>query len=321
MIRTIIAITIATLFISCEKDEIAIEAYDRGNIITTSINIDPTYKLQVFYNLNANSILSQNNKTDWDIAFSCTENNNHIILNSAKGMYVWRITNKAFTSVLDTNGFEQNKKWDASSGAYDSTAFANINDSNVVYLVDLGYNEMGLHLGFKKLNVLASTNKSYKIRYANLNGINYNEYQILKDDQYNYAAFSFKLNKIVPIQPIKNTFDLVFTQYTYTFLNPYQSYLVTGILINNGVKVAKGSNIPFSEIKLADTLSYTFSTRADAIGYDWKYFNFNEGKYTVDPSIFYIIKDVKGFFYKLHFIDFYNESGEKGHIKFEYQKL
>ncbi len=321
MNKTIIILLLSIFFISCEKEEIAVKSYDRGTTQTSSVSIDPTYKLQVFYNLNSNIIISQNNKTDWDIAFSCPENNNHIILNYAKGMYVWRITNKSFTEVTDTIGFEQNKKWDASSGAVDSTAFSNINDSSVVYLIDLGYNEMGIHLGFKKLSVLWNTNKSYKIRYANLNGTSYNEQQILKDEKYNHVAFSFKLNKVVAFQPIKSTFDLEFTQYTYTFLEPYQSYLVTGVLINKGIKVAKVSSIPFSDIKLSDTLLYSFTSSADAIGYDWKYFNFNDGKYTVDPTKIYIIRDLSGFFYKLHFIDFYNENGQKGNIKFEYQKL
>ena len=39
------------------------------------------------------------------------------------------------------------------------------------------------------------------------------------------------------------------------------------------------------------------------------------------PDMNYVIRDRDGFFYKLRFIDFNNDMGEKGYPKFEYVRL
>ena len=59
--------------------------------------------------------------------------------------------------------------------------------------------------------------------------------------------------------------------------------------------------------------SFTYSD-INVIGYDWKIYDFDTGFYTIDPSATYILSDTEGYFYKLRFIDFYNENGEKGSI-------
>ena len=50
-------------------------------------------------------------------------------------------------------------------------------------------------------------------------------------------------------------------------------------------------------------------------------FDFETGKYSVDPSQNFIIKSTEGIYFKLHFNEFYNETGEKGYPKFEFQEL
>jgi len=57
------------------------------------------------------------------------------------------------------------------------------------------------------------------------------------------------------------------------------------------------------------------------IGYEWKYYNFDAALYTIEPGLAYVIRDRDGFYYKLRFIDFYSEGGEKGYPKFEYVRL
>ena len=59
----------------------------------------------------------------------------------------------------------------------------------------------------------------------------------------------------------------------------------------------------------------------DEIGYDWKIFDFENGKYIIDVQRVFIVKSTEGFYYKLRFIDFYNQDGLKGYPKFEFQKL
>ena len=59
----------------------------------------------------------------------------------------------------------------------------------------------------------------------------------------------------------------------------------------------------------------------DAIGYDWKFYNFTSGVYTIRPNLNYIVHGVSGFYFKLRFVGFYNKDGLKGYPVIEYQKL
>jgi hypothetical protein len=319
--KNILFILLSLIFIACEKEELPVKPFDRGNAITTTVNMDPTYKYQIFYKLSSDSIISINLKTNWDIAFDCSEEN-HLMLNASKSMFVRKMDTHDFSLVSDTSGFRNNRTWDRSNGNMDSTAFGTLENNSAVYIIDRGYNEMSIHLGFKKLQIVNISNNSYTIRYANLNGSEEQTVSIEKNPDHNFLAFSFNTNTTVQVEPKKTEYDLQFTQYTYTFYNPYQPYAVTGVLHNrSGITVAIEKDKPFAEILLQDTIHYQFSSNQDAIGYDWKEFNLNTNKFTVNPNIIYIIKDQQGFYYKLHFIDFYNEGGLKGNPKFEFQKL
>ena len=64
-----------------------------------------------------------------------------------------------------------------------------------------------------------------------------------------------------------------------------------------------------------------FSNKKNIIGYNWKYFDFDTQTYTVKTYITYVIRNNSNEYYKMRFIDFYNEVGEKGFPKIEIQKL
>ncbi|HET8962741.1 MAG TPA: hypothetical protein VFM99_02505, partial [Chitinophagales bacterium] len=46
------------LFSSCEKEELPITPHDPGDIITTSVNMDASYKWQIYFDLKTNTIVS-----------------------------------------------------------------------------------------------------------------------------------------------------------------------------------------------------------------------------------------------------------------------
>ncbi|HTF82223.1 MAG TPA: HmuY family protein, partial [Cytophagales bacterium] len=91
--------------------------------------------------------------------------------------------------------------------------------------------------------------------------------------------------------------------------------------VYSGLRAMRVPYKNYKEVTLADTASAKFSNKANSIGYDWKTFDLNTGLYTIHDEMTYIIHDAKGFYYKLHFVDFYNGNGEKGYPTFEYQKL
>jgi hypothetical protein len=97
---------------------------------------------------------------------------------------------------------------------------------------------------------------------------------------------------------------------------------VTGVLSNrNNVEVAVDSVNDFAAITFAQVSQLNFSKSLDAIGYDWKNYDFESGAYTVNSKITYIIRNYSGLTYKLRFIGFYNDTGEKGYPVIEHQLL
>lgn len=304
---------------SCQKDELPVPKHKSGNVITATVNMNSNYKYQIFYDLETNSVISQNLKTAWDLGFETSENGYRIILNSSKAMFAYNTGQTDFSAITDTTGFAANKKWDAPSGNLDSTAIGNWKTNTPVYILDRGYNENGQKIGFKKIQFISVDGYKYSIRYADLNGTGDTTLQIFKDNKYNFTFLSFNTNSAVIIEPPKTDWDIVFTQYTEALSTPY---IVTGALLNRYNTLATmDSEKIFSQITYEDAINYTLSSNINIIGYNWKEYDYNSGTYIIFPQKNYIIKDSKGYYYKLHFIDFYDQFGNKGNPKWEYQKL
>ncbi len=312
-------IMITCIFISCEKDEIAIPKHNSGDVTTNSANMNSDYKYQLYYNLETNTIVGQNLKTAWDLGFETSEDGYRIILNSSKAMFAFDTDQNNFEEVSDTTGFMSNRKWDDASGNLDSTALGDWRGNNTIYILDRGYNESGQKLGFVKFQIVGVEDHGYSIRYAQLDGTNEFTLDINKNDDYNFTFLSMNSNSVVSIEPPKDKWDLVITQYIESLSTPY---LVTGILLNRyNTSAIMDSTSIFTEINYGTAISYSLSTDINTIGYNWKKYDYEAGSFIIYPKMNYIINDQKGFYYKLHLIDFYDQMGNKGNPKWEYQKL
>lgn len=185
---------------------------------------------------------------------------------------------------------------------------------NEVFVIKLRSGE------FKKIKIESLALTTYNIAYANLDG---SELTNVSFDKINYptglAYFSFAAGGVVELPA--NTFDLLFTRYVTPVFDPESGdtldYTVTGILSAPGIEVAKITGIPSSEVTTA-SLSEDFSNRIDAIGYDWKTFDFMGG-WIIEDSTTYIVKTPGNELYKLVFIDF--EGSTTGVATFEQTEL
>jgi hypothetical protein len=177
-----------------------------------------------------------------------------------------------------------------------------------------------MHLGYKKIEIQSVDDNFYSIRYADLNGNNEIAAQVPKnDDSYNFSFFSMETNDVASIEPEKETWDIVFRQYTHIF-DGHTPYLVNGVLSNtNNVEVAEVFDKAFEDVVFDDIANVEFSTDVNVIGYDWK--TFDGSGFITHPDQVYIVKTTEGLYYKLRFVDFYNAQGEKGTPTFETQAL
>lgn len=307
---------------SCMKKELPVPKPNTDGVITQSIDLTPTYSKVIYFDLETNTVVGESNKLGWDLGFSCADGVPYIIMNGANIMQSAKITGKTFEQVTNASALNVNPKAQHPSGRMDSLAFLD----GVLYVVDKGYDDIGNEMGYFKMEILEHTSAYFKGRFANLNGSNEQIITINKNSDYNFVYMKWNATGSITtptIEPKKDLWDLVFTQYTEIFYEPeFIPYSVVGCLTNTYNTLSlKLSDKSFESITLEYAQGLTLTNDRDAIGYDWKNFLMDQDIYEIFSDKSYIIRDYVGFYYKLRFIDFYNNAGEKGSPTFEFQRL
>ncbi|MDP1622289.1 MAG: HmuY family protein [Bacteroidales bacterium] len=329
--KLILLFIMMLLFQSCFKEDEMVSPHPRGDVKTDTIPMMDNYLYQVYFNLDSAKIVRSNVKTSFDLGFECRSTGWHIILNSSNFMKVADLGQVTFGQSFDTAGVKL--RFDKSDGNPDSTAIGawfsiTGNDTisnNHVYAISRGLDELGNPLGLYQVIFDSLKNNTYYFRYAPLKGGSVSAGAVSKDPLVNYQFFSLKTGTVMPVEPPKLAYDLLFTQYTTLLFTdqgiPYP-YLVTGVLINRyQVEVAVDSSDGFLSISREKAMAMNFTKSLDAVGYDWKYYNFDTGVYTLRPNLYYIIRNGSGYYFKLRFVGFYNKDGLKGYPIIEYQLL
>lgn len=315
---------------SCFEEDTMVPPHEPGDLEVGVAELTENYQYQVFYDLQSNSTLKQNLISKWDLGFETSDSGWHVILNTTKMMLAGNTGETDFETVVDKGDIEMN--FDPSHGNLDSLAIGQWYSmeedipvsKKMVYVIDRGTDEDFNLVGEKKITFDFEDENSYRIRFANLDGSEENSMIIPKDTFVNFVCVSFE-NGIVDIEPNKQNWDLQFGKYStllYTDAGDPYPYLVTGVLINpHKVAAVRDTIHTFEEIDYAIAEKKEFSTKRDTIGYEWKDYDFDNGRYSVLPDKIYILKDTEGYFFKLRFIDYYNDTGEKGYPTFEFLRL
>jgi hypothetical protein len=326
---------------SCFKKEDAIDL-PSGNTIITSCFLGNNYEKQMYFDLSSNTF-QEHQLADWDLCFQSTNNGFGIFRNSGYNITVRKINiyNLDEPKANDTAYILQQKSInDEPNGKIENSAFGDwrnyfIKDqgtgvvTNGIYVIELSYLQ-GIER-FRKMQILGVNDSVYAMRITKLNQTNAPITEIKKDFNQNFTYYSFKNNGTIiqNAEPNKNTWDFVITQYRYTFFKntaaELPNYPVRGVLNNpNNIEVYRDSAITdFDSINGSFIKNIQFSKNRDAIGFDWKDIDYGSGAnlYRVNSKITYIIKDTDGYYYKLRFLDFYNENRQKGYPKFEYIRI
>jgi hypothetical protein len=329
---TILLLFLMTLVLhSCFKEDEMVAPHPRGEVKTDTIPMTENYLYQVYFSLDSGKTVKTNVKTSFDLGFECSRSGWHVILNTSDFMKAADLGKVEFGQPFDTAGLQL--RFDKSDGNPDSTAIgewfsisgADTTSNGHVYAVSRGLDELGNPLGLFQVIFDSLKNNIYYFRYAPLHGGQASAASVAKDPDVNYLFFSLKTGSVVNAEPPKPDYDLLFSQYTTLLFTdqgiPYP-YLVTGVLLNrNQVKVAVDSTADFATITSEKAMTMTYTTALDAIGYDWKFYSFTTGVYTIRPNLNYVIQSVSGLYFKLRFVGFYNKDGLKGYPVIEYQQL
>lgn len=333
MNRLILYLLALVAFTSCFKED---DPYPAFEMQTTTIEMGQYYRYQSYFNLTSNEVVSSNDRNTWDLGFENGDSSFHIILNTATFSLAGNTGFKDLEQVTDTTGLDW--RFDKSDGNPDSTAigawFSMAGNDTVypgyVYVINRGYDHVGKPRGLKKIAFTRVDSVSYSFRYCDMNGENYNEFTVAKSEGVYFTCFSFdEGGKQLEIEPRTDSWDLFFTQYTtllYTNEGDPYPYLVTGVLSNYGhIEMAMDTLNTYAGIDRDYARSLEFSSNRDFIGYEWKELigDVNSGNvyYEIVEGRNYLVKTSTGLYFKLRFISFYSESGEKGYPSFQYDLL
>jgi len=302
---------------SCLKDELPVPARQpRGEAMTVQVCMGPGYQDQLWMDLRTGTVQRTNSKLIWDLAFESAPEGWRVYLNGSKMMTAWNLGAVDIAAVHDTVGMGAGRHIDAPSGHRDSTAIGDWRNNDDVYLIDLGFDHIGIPQGYRKFRFLSVSPSEYVFEVARLNGTQLQTVTVPKDGARSFTCYMSGAG-VVDVEPQRGQWDIVVTQYTHQFYEPFQPYLVSGALSAPGVRVAKLNTASFDNVTLGDTLNHPFSTARDAIGYDWKVYLFESASYVIDATRVYIVHAADGSFYKLQFIDFYSEHGQVGCPRFD----
>ncbi|MBO6517538.1 MAG: HmuY family protein [Bacteroidia bacterium] len=303
----------------CFEPDEPVKPFPRGDVEVSSVEMGPKYLNQLFYSLERNEVVKTILRTDWDLSFSSEPGNSSIYLNTGNSMYAAKTNATDLNAVSDTAGLEF--VWDWSNGRDDSTALVGWDTTNKVYVINIGNDLSGQPIGFVKA-LFKLVDDKLEITYARLKETTYKTTTLTKDEVYNRVYFSFANDQQVSVEPPKENYDLIFRQYIFYFEKEDIPYNVVGALINPyKTRVISIQDKDFLDITLSDTVDYSFQWNHDIVGYDWKEFDLNEGFYVVFPEKNFLMQTSKGFFYKFHFVDFYNLQGDRGYPTIESKLL
>lgn len=315
-----IVIVLIGLLVSCQLRETPIQPVERGDAAIVQIEMGSEYSQQIWFDLGNLEVVSTNARDAWELAFDCSDSLAFVHLNSGLMMQAAITDETELSAVTSEQGLDF--KIDHPTGELDSLAMGKWWQHGRVVVLDLGVTTQGSPRGYRKMMVESLDNGIYTFHYANLDDSNAHTVQLEKDGRYNRIMYSLSDHEQRFIEPQKEAYDLVFRQYSHTFYNPYVPYSVNGVLINpSGVLVAEDSASSFADISRYWVDSYTFTDMLNVIGYDWKVYNFSTNLYELKPWKNFIVRDYEGYYYKIHFLDFYNNQGERGYPLMEVARL
>lgn len=130
-----------------------------------------------------------------------------------------------------------------------------------------------------------------------------------------FGHYSLQNKEEVTLDTPEN-WDLKFTTYQ-AVLEGGETYLVRGALLLEGTEVALDSVSVWADV--SNSADYEFSSKKDAIGHAWKYFE--DGSFQLEEDWIYILKTSDDRVYKIKFLNFYNADKVRGYPQFQFVEI
>ncbi len=309
---------------SCEIAEKPIDLPPQGPATMVSVSVGDSYEDQLFFDLEKGEIVKTSKVASWDLAFETSADGFHVFINGGKNLFAYNTRSANLSQLVNAQSVPFSEwGFDAPSGSKDSTAVGDWRQADGSSKMEVYY--LKFHDGtFKKFMIGSANEDEYLLYYGDETDPTLQSIVIPKNPDYTYSYFSFNNGgQLVYPDPPKASWDIVFSQYRHIYyeLNNFP-YLVQGILLNPyQTKALVDSTTSFDAINAQTYPESAFTTTRDIIGFAWKRYDLDAGKYTTNPAVVYVIRNRNGQIWKMRFLDFYGPNGEKGHPTFEIERI
>lgn len=330
LLKLLFLFAVLSGFCSCEKAEVPYKLPPRPNDSLTLMQLDlgENYEDQVFINfLDSDFVRARVKNHSWDLAFECNPDARRIFINGGKGVFIAAAGKDNFLTKVEISKLKW--RWDAASGG-DSIVLHNWcnpatgHSFDSVYVIDRG-SETDPSKRYYQFRLENDGPGKCIIRTATTKGVPMYSTEITFDPSKNQVYYDFESGQQLNFEPPSFDWQFCFlrTRWIYYEFNPPLFYTVTGIHINQRkVAVAIDSTLQFDRISLSDATRMTYLNTRDALGFEWKVYDFTQGKYLTRKQVNYLFRmrtspggDYR--YYKLRFTDYYNRLGVKGSPRFE----
>ncbi len=282
-----------------------------------TLSIGAGYSQQVWYKFETDVETKQSN-LNWDLAFSTRiQRDAAINTNPFATLYKAIAPASAWsTIVIDTTTLVAQNGIDSSW----SVGTFNLTGDNVFNYGWGNYNTSTHHVNGDSIYVMKTVNGLWKkiiidrltydtiytFRYADINGANEKSATLSKRDfaGKNFGYYSISSDSKIDREPLGKDWDIIATRYyglTPDQNGVLQSYPLTGILQNDGVKVAKVIKRDTANDSYA---GLNFLDKINIIGANWKSFDQATNQWKLVDSTAYFVKTTNGKIYKLIFTKF-----------------
>lgn len=284
--------------------------------VENTVSVGAGSSNQVWYSLD-NGVMKSAALNSWDLAFGIPGGSQalgSIHINDAKGLElsIYPNSTRDGWDEVDISGFDNwpklnNLPYSWGHGAFNISAVPGDRRDfswGVYYMgADQSKNH---HVIGDSLYIVKFSDNNYKkillddynphtseftFRYADLDGQNEKEvtldFKLYSDKAFVY--FSIENDEVVDVAPKATEWQLLFTQYVEQISMGAGAvpYPVTGVLLNNGVKVAAVNNVE-DPAGYKDYEHLTFTDTINKIGYDWKSYDMVNRTYTISKTVFFV---------------------------------
>jgi len=283
---------------------------------TAAVDLGGGYRNQAYYSLVNDSLVGVFDKYSWDVALTHDAVPLLFLNSSIPGL---RVARAAGDWAADLDPAALVWEFDLSSRQPEDLAIGS--EWQGVLVIDRGLDPDGLPRGLKKLQLTAAP-EGWTLTVANLDGTEAATFTSAPDALYHATHWSLDAGAVIASPP-KDSWDLLFTSYLVRFedeADPFP-YQVTGALLNPcGRRAARLDGVPFASVAWTPEVEALLTDDADAVGYDWKTYDFELG-YAVTPDLSFAVECGTHGVRALTFTGFVNALGEPGSPAFTYRLL